>query len=97
MKELGCKNIVAVIGPCIQKRYFSVGNEVTSVVERKYLSRIGTRSLFDMQRLILDKLMNGGVRVISKLNIDTMASNNFFSHRRQAGNCGVQFSGIIRR
>ncbi|MDR2459130.1 MAG: peptidoglycan editing factor PgeF [Holosporales bacterium] len=97
MKELGCKNIVAAIGPCIQKRYFAVGNEVTSVVERRYLSHFEGKTQFDMQLLILDKLMKEGVRTVSKLNIDTMTNRSYFSHRRQAGNCGVQFSGIIVR
>jgi YfiH family protein len=97
MRELGCKSIVATIGPCIQKRYFVVENEVTSVVERMYISYSEDKARFDMQLLILNKLMQGGVRTVSKLNIDTVTNRSFFSHRRQVGNCGVQFSGIIMR
>jgi YfiH family protein len=97
MQGLGCKNIVAAIGPCIQRRYFIVEDEIASVVDRRYLSYFEGKTLFDMQLLILDKLMKSGVKTVSKLNIDTMANDSFFSHRRQAGMCGVQFSGIMMR
>ncbi|MDR1609283.1 MAG: peptidoglycan editing factor PgeF [Holosporales bacterium] len=97
LKELGCKNIVAAIGPCIEKQSFAVGTDVTSVVEQRYLSNVGGKILFDMQLLILDKLLREDIKTVSKLNINTVTNRDFFSYRRQASNCGVQFSGIIVR
>lgn len=95
MKSLGCKQIVASIGPSLQKRYFEVGKEITSHVNKKYLTSFGDKVLFDMQFLILEKLMKNGVKSVSKLNMDTLSDENFFSYRGQNGQCGVQFSGII--
>lgn len=95
MKFLGCKNIIAAIGPCLQKRYFEIKSNTNSQIDRKYISFIGEKALFDMQRQVLEKLMKSGVKSVSKLNIDTISNNNYFSYRRLGENCGLQFSGII--
>lgn len=95
MKVLGCKNIFASIGPCIQKRSFEVGKEIFEKVERKYITVIGEKAFFDMQLYILEKLLKLGAKTVSKINADTFTGNEFFSYRRQDGTCGVQFSGIV--
>ncbi|MDR0695320.1 MAG: peptidoglycan editing factor PgeF [Holosporales bacterium] len=97
MKDLGCKNIVAAIGPCMQKRYFEVKSEVLELVDKKYISPFGGKMFFDMQLLVLEKLMKNGAKAVSKLNVDTMGNDNYFSYRRQAGKAGVQFSGIMMK
>jgi len=95
MKSLGCKNIYSSIGPCIQRRSFEVGNEITDEVDRKYITVQNERLFFDMQFYILEKLLKLGSKTVSKINMDTFTNSEFFSYRRQNGNCGVQFSGII--
>lgn len=95
MKSLGCKNICASIGPCIQRISFEVDGELADLVGRKYLTIAGDRTFFDMQYYILEKLLKNGAKTVSKINCDTVTNNEFFSYRRQHGTCGVQFSGII--
>jgi YfiH family protein len=95
MKSLKCKDIVAAIGPCLQKRYFEVDYEIIDQVDKRYLISYGDKTLFDMQFLILEKLMKLGVKSVSKLNIDTISNENFFSYRRQGRGSGRQFSGIM--
>ena len=95
MKSLGCKNIIASIGPCLQKRYFEVKNDIIPQMDKRYISYVGERALFDMQLQVLEKLINSGVKSVSKLNIDTLSNDNYFSYRKLGENCGVQFSGII--
>lgn len=95
MKKLGCKNILSAIGPCLQKRYFEVREDISLQLDRKYISYLGEKSLFDMQLQVLEKLMNAGVKSVSKLNIDTISNDDYFSYRKLGENSGVQFSGIM--
>ncbi len=95
MKNLGCENILAAIGPCLQKRYFEVKSDIISQIDRKYITFIGEKILFDMQLQVLEKLIKSGVKSVSKLNIDTLSNDNYFSYRKLGENCGLQFSGII--
>ncbi len=95
MKSLGCNNIITSIGPCIQKISFEVTDDITDQVERKYITTVKDKSFFDMQYYILEKLLKCGVKTVSKINLDTVLNEEFFSYRRQNGECGVQFSGII--
>jgi YfiH family protein len=95
MQELGCKSIVAAIGPCMQKRYFEVKTDVLEQIDKRYITQFNGKTFFDMQLLVLEKLMKNGAKTVSKLNMDTMANDVYFSYRRQAGKSGVQFSGIM--
>ncbi|MDR3031253.1 MAG: peptidoglycan editing factor PgeF [Holosporales bacterium] len=95
LKSMNCKYILASIGPCIQGRSFVVTNDLAEKVEKRYISYFNGRTLFDMQFLILEKLMKLGAKIVSKINIDTFLNSNFFSCRRQNGQYGVQFSGIM--
>jgi YfiH family protein len=95
LTKLGCKNICAAIGPCIQKQSFEVGDEIISVVDKNYISEIDDKKYFDMPMMIHDKLVALGIKKIESIGIDTVSDENFFSHRRQNGQCGVQFSGIL--
>ena len=97
MESLGCKDIVAGIGPCLQRIHFEIQSDIDFQIDRKYVSYDGTRTLFDMQLQVLEKLMHNGVKTVSKLNVDTYSNVDFFSKRRTGGNTGVQFSGIIVR
>ncbi len=95
LKKLGCKNLKAVIGPSIQKKYFEVKRDVYQKIDRRYLRTLRNRVYFDMTQMVLEKLLKAGVRIVSKLSYDTMSEDNFFSYRRSGGKTGVQFSGII--
>lgn len=95
MKSLGCSDIVAAIGPCLQKRFFSIKPDVAAQVDRKYISIVNGRMLFDMQLQVLEKLLLNGVKSVSKMNVDTFSNDNYFSYRREGEVTGVQFSGIV--
>ena len=95
MKSLGCKDIVAAIGPCLQKRYFEIQSDVSLKVDRKYVTYHGDRTLFDMQLQVLEKLLKCGVKSVSKMNVDTFSNDNYFSYRKDGDKTGVQFSGIV--
>ena len=95
MKSFGCKDIVAAIGPCLQRINFEIKDDIDLQVNRKYVSYNETKTLFDMQLQILEKLMQHGAKAVSKLNIDTYPNKNYFSKRRIGEKTGVQFSGIV--
>jgi YfiH family protein len=95
LTKLGCKNICAAIGPCIQKQSFEIGDDLIPLIDGKYISEIEGGKHFDMPLMIHDKLVSLGVKKIENIGIDTVLDENFFSHRRQNGRCGVQFSGIL--
>lgn len=95
MQELGCRDLYFAMGPCIQKKSFEVGQDVSRHVDRKYISIINGKMYFDLQLYVLEKIMKLGAISVSKMNIDTCTDQRFFSYRRQNGVCGVQFSGII--
>ncbi|MDR1476006.1 MAG: peptidoglycan editing factor PgeF [Holosporales bacterium] len=95
LTKLGCKNLYAAIGPCIQKQSFEVEDDIISLVDEKYISEVSGKKYFDMSLMIYDKLLAMGVKNIEQIGIDTVSDENFFSHRRQNGRCGTQFSGIL--
>ncbi len=90
MQQLGCNKIYCKIGPCIHKESYPVGNDVASLVEKKYV----THGHLDILMYIFDKLNILRVKDVSILNIDTYTDTNYFSYRRD-GRLGVQFSGIV--
>jgi YfiH family protein len=96
LKNFGCHNIVCAIGPCIQQESFEVGEEIMRKVSLKYIKD----KHFDLPLYVTDKLLEYGVKNVSKIDVDTFANNEYFSYRRQCAKdsnikCGVQFSGII--
>ena len=97
MKTLGCKKIIAAIGPCLQRVSFEIKDDLSFAGDRKYISYTDTSTLYDMQLQILNKLLANGVKSVSKMNIDTFSNTNYFSKRRIGNETGVQFSGIMLR
>jgi YfiH family protein len=95
LTKLDCKHLCAAIGPCIQKQNFEIGEDLIPFIDGKYISETDGRTYFDMPLMIHDKLVALGVKKIENIGIDTFSDENFFSHRRQNGRCGVQFSGIF--
>ena len=95
MKSFGCKNIVACIGACLQRLHFEVKNDIDFQVDRKYISYLDDKTLFDMQLQILEKLFANGVKFVAKMDIDTYSDTNYFSKRRIGDHTGVQFSGLM--
>ena len=97
MKSLGCKNIVACIGACLQRLHFEVKNDIEFKVDRRYISYSDDTTLFDMQLQILEKLLANGAKSVAKMDIDTFSNLNYFSKRRIGDQTGVQFSGLMLR
>ena len=97
MKSLGCKNIVACIGACLQRLHFEVKNDIEFKVDRRYISYSDDTTLFDMQLQILEKLLANGTKSVAKMDIDTFSNLNYFSKRRIGDQTGVQFSGLMLR
>lgn len=97
MKSLGCKDIVACIGACLQRLHFEIQNDVEFQVDRRYVSYTDDKTLFDMQLQILEKLLANGAKSVAKMDIDTYANQNYFSKRRIGEQTGVQFSGLMLR
>lgn len=97
MKSLECKDIVACIGPCLQCLHFEIQNDIEFEVDRKYISYMNDKTLFDMQLQVLEKLLKNNVKSVAKMDIDTYANQNYFSKRRIGKQTGVQFSGLMLR
>lgn len=96
MKKEGCQNIIGSIGPCIHQKSFEFGEEIIEKVDEKYIKDCH----FDIQFYVEEKLLDAGIKDVSKIDVDTFSNNQYFSYRRNTTiknmqNCGVQFSGIV--
>ena len=89
--KLGSKkeNIIAVIGPCIGKRNYEVGNEFKDKFirkNRKYsvFFKIKQKKIyFNLVKFIHNQLISFGIQKIDVIRKDTFdIKNNFFSARR---------------
>ena len=89
--KLGSKkeNIIAVIGPCIGKRNYEVGNEFKDKFirkNRKYsvFFKIKQKKIyFNLVKFIQNQLISFGIQKIDVIRKDTFdIKNNFFSARR---------------
>ena len=95
LKMLGCSNLVAAIGPCVNILKVSKND-----IPPKYSDFVNICDgdvYFNMARLIIKKLTKYDVSDVLNLNINTISQENFFSYRRLNGVTGVQFSGIIKK
>lgn len=99
LKELGCNNVIAVIGPCISKNNLILDKElIPHIYHKNFTTNINNvKCHFDMIGLIISKLQNSKiVKHISSVNIDTFSNNDFYSYRRvKQKREGLQFSGIM--
>ncbi len=94
MCDLGANknNIIATIGPAIQKQSYEVGNEFVAKFlqqseidcENCFISADnGTRILFDLPLYLERKLLNAAIGQVDRLTEDTYADEKrFFSYRR---------------
>ena len=91
-KSLNCElnELVAVIGPCIKKENYEVGNEfydrfIKKNKKNKKFFKINKNKkyLFDLRGLVNEKLVSLKVRKIENIELDTFSEKNlFFSYRR---------------
>jgi YfiH family protein len=107
MRDLGAKDIKAVIGPCIHQQSYEVGEDVRWAVmarqaddARFFTSNPAGRYQFDLPGYCAARLQETGVSA-DVLLADTYADEQrFFSHRRrtrrQEGSGGHQISIIMR-
>ena len=83
-------NIIAVIGPTIQKQSYEIKNDVAKIVKESIsfkrnnsiLSQMNNNKyLFDLPLLLKESLKISKINKIGDININTYDNNLFFSHR----------------
>jgi YfiH family protein len=82
MKELGAKEITALLGPSIQKNSYEVGQEFRDFFPDKYLTAADTSLFFDLPLFAKDILIKAGIKDLWSSDLDTYQSNDFYSYRR---------------
>lgn len=108
MKNLGAKNITAIIGPMIAQKSYEVSQEFfddflkDDVSNKKFFANGVTadKHLFDLPSYVMKKLQEAGVSKIINSQIDTYKNENeFFSFRRsthrEEKDCGRNVSVIV--
>ncbi len=92
MEKIGAhrKNIIAVIGPTIQKQSYEIKEDVAKVVKESIsfkrnnsiLSQMNNNKyLFDLPLLLKESLKISQINKVGDININTYNNNLFFSHR----------------
>ncbi len=93
MENIGAnrQNIIAVIGPTIQKKSYEIKEDVAKIVKDTFYFKEkhsilfhikNDRYLFDLPLLLKTSLKSCGINKINDVNINTYEKNNlFFSHR----------------
>ena len=93
MENIGAnrENIIAIIGPTIQKQSYEIKEDVAQIVKdsscfkknNSILSHIKSdRYLFDLPLLLKESLKSFSIRKVNDVNINTYENNNlFFSYR----------------
>lgn len=107
MAQLGARNVIAVIGPCIHQPSYEVRADLRDAVlarsadDARFFApgRADDRWQFDLPAYCEARLAAAGVAVIDHIGIDTLADEaRFFSHRRRTlsggGPIGHQISAI---
>jgi YfiH family protein len=84
MKELGAKDITALLGPSIQKDSYEVGKEFRDFFPDKYLTAANTSLFFDLPSFAKDILIKAGIKDLWSSDLNTYQSNDFYSYRRSS-------------
>ena len=95
MEKIGStkQNIIAVIGPTIQKKSYEIGIEVAKLIfqtdvfkkNKDVIFDLGNKKyLFDLPLFIKEKLLLIGIDKIGDVHLDTYANKQFFSYRRKS-------------
>ena len=89
LMKLNSSELVAIIGPCLDKNNFEVKkNFMTNFISQNhsykkfFLLEKNNKILFDMRGLINFQLNNLNVKFIYNIDIDTYNNALFFSHRK---------------
>jgi polyphenol oxidase len=89
--ELGgnTKNIVSIIGPCIQQKSYEVGKEfyedfiLQEYKNREMFIKKEEKYLFDLPKYCISILTESGIKIIDNIGMCTFKNgNDFFSYRR---------------
>lgn len=104
MKSLGAREINAIIGPCIRKNSYEVGEEIYNQfceIDQNYKSFF-SNSLkenhynFDLPGIVKDQLASSGINRILDLELDTYANKEkFFSYRRHTHNPSEEKGSLL--
>ena len=94
-----CKNIIAVIGPCVHVESYEVDEDFLNNFPAEYFSKINNKNHFDIVRFCCDRLKTKGISKISENEIDTYKNHEkYFSFRYARQNldgiCGRNISVI---
>ena len=93
MENIGAnrENIIAIIGPTIQKQSYEIKEDVAQIVkDSSYFKKNNSillhiksdRYLFDLPLLLKESLKSFSISKVNDVNINTYENNNlFFSHR----------------
>lgn len=107
MKNLGAKNIKAIIGPMIQVKSYEVSQDFYDdfLLEKKENNRFFIKGknfekyLFDLNLYVENKLLEAGIDEIENQKIDTYQEEKYFSYRRATHqnltDCGRNISLIM--
>jgi YfiH family protein len=102
LEEYGCsaENIVAYIGPSINKNVYEIGKEVAGLFEEKYFYERGNKLFLDIAGINLDILFNFGVKKnnIQVSRLCTFAMKDIFhSYRRDGEKSGRSLAFIAMK
>ncbi|RPI68707.1 MAG: peptidoglycan editing factor PgeF [Ignavibacteriales bacterium] len=99
LKESGSdpENIIAYIGPSINKNIYEVGKEVAGLFDKKYISLKAGKYFLDVSGVNLDILLNFGLKInnIQVSQLCTYAMKDILhSYRREGERSGRSFAVI---
>lgn len=101
MLSLGSKidNMVAAIGPHIQKESFEIDETMKAlfpITENHFFEKKeNNKYLFDFDAYVIARLQRIGIKNINSIQIDTYTNKTYFSYRREPENPGRQYSSIM--
>ena len=88
------ENIIAILGPTIQKDSYEIGNDLAMKIEKTQEFKLNSLILeekfkklfFNLPLFIKNKLSANKISTFGDVKIDTYTNKNFFSHRRTTQN-----------
>ncbi|BCD59333.1 MULTISPECIES: peptidoglycan editing factor PgeF [unclassified Nitratiruptor] len=79
MKNLGARNIKAILSPGIHSCCYEVSEQMAQTYPKRFIKR---NRYLDIAAMIYEQLKDGGVESIQDYNICTSCNHNYFSYRR---------------
>lgn len=93
-KVADLKDVVAYIGPMIQKKSYEVGKEFDDYFDEKYLEEKDDKYLLDLPQAVVDTLQSEGIGTVINANMDTLSNTDLFFSYRAEGETGRMLAYI---